>query len=964
MGFARGGRGRVWSAAGIGCTSCAVLLLLAVGCSGARSEQRRIEGDTYLKLDRVDEALEAYELALTADPENARAHLGMARVSLAQGDAAKALEEARRAYELDRSIEEAYQVEAGVLLDRQETDAAFEVVTKLEAVNPVTGGVLRAAALRRLNRSGEALTVLTQLRDTNPKSLEVGIALANALLQAGQLPEAEAEATRVIAEIDAEAVAPRMLLIEAYDRQGRTDEIVGQFEELVAARPDDSTLRLGLARALLLAGRADEAEVIAKELLEADSENPWANYVMGACQLAAGRRPEAVPYLQTAASLLPEQPIVQQALDAARSATAGTLGTTLTPATPDQGVAPVAPAASPKADWQTLWKQASLVELLDRRDEFLGKGDPFVLETVIASAVLTQNADLARQLAAQLPEDSRLRVYIAALDQKDFQKVMAAFEGWEPPEPEMQIIRQNAVGFALSLAGARDQALRVLSDVRTQWPENAVALMTISQLFRSASMPQFAAASLRIVTNQYPNNIEAQRVLFQLLRESGNAEEARMAAETAYTLFPSEPATVLNLSQAYLDANELDQAREVLDLALKARPAEAALRLAVARVALESGDVAAAEAALGQQPPSADQETQWLLHKALGSALSNDWEIVASLCARLPERNRPAVGRLLLAGALVRKQDMEGASAQLVDPETGSPALGPPSALAARAMGREVPNLSPDQVALAEQLGSSPDLLSGFLRCAALQVALLHDQAYPALDELASALGNPVALLPYQFTSLAKAHSVTDRAAEARRLIEPHAGVAAASMALASLLEANGYEPDARDAMRRATELDANNAVAWFRLGQLEERSGSVEAAITAYRRAAELDPESAAVNNNLAYCLLTSGGDVAEALTRAKSANEKLQGNPQVLHTLGLAQMRSGDQGAARESLSLALQIRPGDPTLMLDYGLLLLELGQAADGRAQLETAVRYADQFGLPFPRRAEAEQALAE
>jgi predicted Zn-dependent protease len=61
---------------------------------------------------------------------------------------------------------------------------------------------------------------------------------------------------------------------------------------------------------------------------------------------------------------------------------------------------------------------------------------------------------------------------------------------------------------------------------------------------------------------------------------------------------------------------------------------------------------------------------------------------------------------------------------------------------------------------------------------------------------------------------------------------------------------------------------------------------------------------------------------------------------------------------------LSLALQQRPGDPTLTLDYGQLLIAQGKEKEGLAQMRAAIRYADQLGISFPRREEAVAALAE
>jgi Flp pilus assembly protein TadD len=137
-----------------------------------------------------------------------------------------------------------------------------------------------------------------------------------------------------------------------------------------------------------------------------------------------------------------------------------------------------------------------------------------------------------------------------------------------------------------------------------------------------------------------------------------------------------------------------------------------------------------------------------------------------------------------------------------------------------------------------------------------------------------------------------------------------------------------------------------------------------MKGATDAYRRLAELRPEDATANNNAAYCLLVTGGDLKEALERAQKAKEKLPLNPAVLHTLGVAQLRSGNLEESRKNLSMALELRPGDPTLLLDYGLLLNAENKPEDGKLHIELAIRYADQLGLNFPRRAEAEQILGK
>jgi len=784
-----------------------LLAFLALGCGGARSEQRRAEGDAYLKAGRVEDALDAYELALTADAANARAHLGMARALSTQGDAAGAIEAARKACTLDPAFERAYQFEAEALLQEGRFDEAIQTARTLASVDAEAGAALRATVQRERERLEEASLASQEAYPTEAGSQGVSVT-----------------------EVDEQTSGP--------------------------------------------------------------------------------------------------------------------------------------PLAPDSRSWRALWTQASFAQLLDQREEIISAGGPRALETLVMAAALTHNVDLARDLSARLPEDSPLRAYVAALNQPELGAVLAVFDGWDPPKPDMQVIRQAALGFALGLAGARDHALRVLSEMHARWPENAVPSMVIADLFRAADMPQYSAAALRTVVERYPANLDAHRTLFRTLRDCGMADQARAAAEAAHARFPNEPSAVLNLAQSLLDADEIGRAKDVLADAQAARPEQPAFRLAAARVALEAGDYAQSDNLLGDEPPGPDHAAQWALHKALGAALADDWTGVEAVCGRVPEAEGSAVLHLLHAAAFAGRGETDQAVALLSDPASGAALYGPPSALALRAMGREAGGLTQDQTGLAELLARDAELLRAFLKGAALQIASLHDSAYAAFGEFWEALDSPAALLPYLLTSLAEARTIDDRCAEARSLVTPHSDVPAAWMALSSFLDMEGDVAGAREAMLRVTELDAGNAVAWFRLGQLREREDALLEAVAAYRKADEIDPESAAVNNNLAYCLLQTDGDVAEALRRAEAASAMLPGNPQVLHTLGVAQRRTGDPAAARQSFSLALQIRPGDPTLLLELGLLLIETGEVEEGRMQIETALEYAELLDLPFSRRSEAEQALGD
>ncbi len=116
--------------------ACCCLLLTFAACSARRSEQSRADGDTYLRLGKIEEARAAYSLAAKANPDNAMAQLGLARCAVAEEDVDNAVDFFNRASTLDTELEPAYVEAIRVLLEHDRADEAREVASKWEQVNP------------------------------------------------------------------------------------------------------------------------------------------------------------------------------------------------------------------------------------------------------------------------------------------------------------------------------------------------------------------------------------------------------------------------------------------------------------------------------------------------------------------------------------------------------------------------------------------------------------------------------------------------------------------------------------------------------------------------------------------------------------------------------------------------------------------------------------------------------------
>jgi Flp pilus assembly protein TadD len=193
-------------------------------------------------------------------------------------------------------------------------------------------------------------------------------------------------------------------------------------------------------------------------------------------------------------------------------------------------------------------------------------------------------------------------------------------------------------------------------------------------------------------------------------------------------------------------------------------------------------------------------------------------------------------------------------------------------------------------------------------------------------------------------------------------VVDTYEDDAAVWLSYANYHESNEADAAQREALERAAELASDNPIVWLMMGRFEEQQDDMAAAGDAYARLLELRPGDPVASNNRAYCLLVTDGSAEEALELANEATEFLPNNPHLLHTLGVAQMRVGDLDAAGENLGKALVQRPGDPTMLLDVGQLLIKRGERDRGLRHVQEALTLSEFLGVDFPRSAEARQII--
>jgi putative PEP-CTERM system TPR-repeat lipoprotein len=112
------------------------------------------------------------------------------------------------------------------------------------------------------------------------------------------------------------------------------------------------------------------------------------------------------------------------------------------------------------------------------------------------------------------------------------------------------------------------------------------------------------------------------------------------------------------------------------------------------------------------------------------------------------------------------------------------------------------------------------------------------------------------------------------------------------------------------------------------------------------YRAVLEIQPRNALAMNNVAWLLLKQKKPGAVAM--AEKANELLPGRPQLMDTLAQALAAEGQLPKAIELQKAALVRAPGDPTLRLSLARMLIQSGDKAYARAELEDIAKLGDKF----------------
>ncbi len=271
----------------------------------------------------LEKSLTFYKVATTLSPNAAHLWNEQGGTLLLLGRSDEAEEVYRYSLSLDDRFETTYLLLADLLEQQGRTEELLDVLDQGVASIPNSNQLrsFLSVVQARAGQLDEALATNLEIVNRSPDDANAVRNLAILYRDLAQPEESIRWAERAIEVANAQnlgqvALDMHRLLIEVYTQQGQTDQVLAQYEAMLALSPDDLPLMNNLATLYIQSGRLTEAEATLQQLMTLQPDNY--DYPLRLAQLYVdlGQPDAARSAAQRALALAPEtsKPAIEQFL--------------------------------------------------------------------------------------------------------------------------------------------------------------------------------------------------------------------------------------------------------------------------------------------------------------------------------------------------------------------------------------------------------------------------------------------------------------------------------------------------------------------------------------------------------------------------------------------------------------------------------------------------------------------------
>ncbi len=701
----------------------------------------------------------------------------------------------------------------------------------------------------------------------------------NRQLAQQQYPEAILEYRRAV-QADPRLGEARLQLAHAYASSGDGQNALKEYARASDLLPDDTSAQVKAGNFMLLAGRFEDAQGVAKRMLARDANNVEAQILLANSLAGMKDLDGAVAAFETAVTMDPK-----------RSATYSELGSVRLIG----GQKEAAEAAFRKAieiDEKSANAHLSLANF------FWATGNMPEAERGIRRALQIEPNNLVGNRAMSMyymlvntPEAAEPHLKIVAdvspnIEAKyflaEYYLRLGRTDAARAVLTPLVAAKASFVGASVRLARVEvvakknAEAHRVLEAVLAREPKNAEALITLGKLHLSENNTINALTTLQTAVQANPRSIEAQLALAQTLVLRGSVTEGTSAYNDALKLDGTNTEARMGLARLQINNNMPADALPLVLKIVEEQPRNLEARLLLLHGLIAVGDL-----------PQATTQVNVLLQQAPGSATV---QTAAGMLATVKKDSEGA--RRAYALALSADPKSYQALAGLLNSEMQGKKFGSAKAL------------------IEKQLAAMPNDPN---------VLLMAAQTYSAMGdafETEQALKKTVEVDPQSlqaYSMLGRMYYQQGRLDLARRELETFV-------------------------TRAPKSVPANTM-----LGTILELQGKKEEAKQRYNQALQTDPRAAVAANNLAWINANTNGNLDMALQLAQTAKSQLPNRHEVDDTLGWIYYKKGLSTLAIESLNNSTTRQPDNPSYNYHLALAHHQNGDKEQARKHLEKALK---------------------
>ena len=442
--------------------------------------------------------------------------------------------------------------------------------------------------------------------------------------------------------------------------------------------------------------------------------------------------------------------------------------------------------------------------------------------------------------------------------------------------------------------------------------DKAVYQKRLVELYATTGKNAEANQMVDILLKENPKDSDAIAMHAALLLTSGKPEQVNQAAIDLQSLVAKTPNNHLlrfNYARALLAKNQIEPARLQLEDALKTRPDFVAARELLARIYLVQRD-----------PAKALQASDELL--------------------RLDKNN--LTGHLTRSAALLTLKDRDKARAEL-DLITRLYPQNPDARYQVGLLAWQDKDYKKAEQTFGALYRDNHDSrgLMGVTETLAAQNRM--DDAIKELDKAIAAEPNRQELKLARANFDVRAQRYDEAIATFKDLLQKEPNSADLLFRLAETYRRKGDINLAADTFRKASQAAPSNTAPLVQLGLILETIGPADQAKAVYEQILKIDPNNAIALNNLAYRKAEEGLDLDAALTMAQRARQLAPNATAMADTLGWIYIKKNLSADAERIFKDLVEKDPANSTFHYHYGMALIQKGDKATARQQLEIALK---------------------